>query len=723
MPYSQTLRFIALQTVGYVVPGTLLWRALRRRTVSWLHDATLGTILAHAITVLVFLGGRAGGLPQVVWVVPVATIGAFLAVPSLRGYWLTPPRHREPAWFTWGIAVGVILICSWFGVYSVKAPIAGPALNLQPVDYAYLLSLAGEVRNHMPPTTPYLVDERLDYHWFTFADVAAMNWQGGQDLDLLLFRLGPLWCVVNAFIAFGLLGARMAGRRSVALVALAIAVLVGSVNLLHGADTYVVDSTLLMVNWMGSPTQGFGQLLAVAVLYVAVGILRGTSDGWRAWLLFGVLSGVLMGAKATFVPVLGAGVALVVVIGLLRNRRVPLPALAMGCVLAVELAFAQIILFGGARQGLTVDPGADMRRLGAMIAVPADSGTLPLVAVSAAIVLGWLAPLAGAALLLLRPRPPAGRPGPSDPATQLVAGMVAAAVAVAVLLAHPGYSQYFFLRSGLPFGYLLVACGLARLDDLGVRRAAGWWLVVAGAGGAAYVGLSRFVTRAPLDEAATARRALLLVVGVLVVAGVAWLLGRRMGRRLHVPGRATLALGCVAVATLGMGTVRAVDIAVTYPAPAFDPVANPIDNGPIPVGGVSAGHFVRDHSGPEDMVATNAHCAAPVGPCNPRTFWISAYTERRIVLEGWGYTATANDAEPDPTAALTLPYWNPRLQALNDAVFTVPSATALKALTDRYPVRWLVVDSRFPVNLAGLRTLLPEHRRFGKVVVFRVRAH
>lgn len=715
----QILCFLLLQLVGYVVPGMLLWRWLGRRPGSLLRDATLGTILAHAATVLVYIAARAIGVPQLVWFPPLVVIALFLLVRPLRIHWRTPADQREPAWFTWCLAVGVALLCLWFSELAIEGPMADPALRWQAADYAYLLSLAGEAHNHMPPTVPFVVGERLDYHWFAFADVAAMSWQGGGDLAGLLFRLMPLWCLINAFLAFGLLAERMAGRKIAGALAVIIAVLVGSVTLIHNAGTYVSDSTLLMVNWGASQTQGFGQLLAMALLYVMVGILRGSARGWRPWLLFGVLSVAMMGAKATFIPVIGAGVALLVVVELIRRRGVPWTALAVGAALAVELAFAQIVLFGGARQGIVFAVGADSRRLSATVGVPATTSHLALATVVIALVFGWLVPLAGAALLAVRL--PARRRGPSpiDPIVVVLTGMVVAGVVAVVVLAQPGFSEYFFLRSGLPFGYLLVAVGLARLGELGVPRSAWVWLALSGAGGAAYVGLCRLLTRHPLVGPSQARLVLLLIAGAIVVAALAGLLGRVAGARLARPGGAALAMACLAVATLGMGAVRAVDFGKQLPRPAFDASTLSPGSEALPAGGVAAARYVRDHSGTDDLFATNAHCVSHITPaCDARAFWMSAYAERRAVVEGWGYTSTANKSAPITTAAALVPYWDSTLLTINDAVFRHPSREALARLMRLHPVRWLIVDTRFPVALPALRRLLPTGRRFGQTWVF-----
>jgi hypothetical protein len=96
--------FVLVQLICYSLPGMLLWRALRGRSSSWLHDMTFGTILAHAVTIGVYVAGRWAGVPLAVWVVPTVTVGVFLAVPPLRVYWRSHAGEPEPAWFHWGMA-------------------------------------------------------------------------------------------------------------------------------------------------------------------------------------------------------------------------------------------------------------------------------------------------------------------------------------------------------------------------------------------------------------------------------------------------------------------------------------------------------------------------------------------------------------------------------------------------------------------------------------------
>jgi len=119
----------------------------------------------------------------------------------------------------------------------------------------------------------------------------------------------------------------------------------------------------------------------------------------------------------------------------------------------------------------------------------------------------------------------------------------------------------------------------------------------------------------------------------------------------------------------------------------------------VPPGGVAAARWLRDHSAPGDLVATNAHCAdlGRKTRCDNRNFWISGYAERRALVEGWGYTDAANEEfVKTGVNSRYSPFWDPALLAANDAVFTNPSAAAVGELRDRYGVRWLFVDGRYP---------------------------
>ncbi len=61
----------------------------------------------------------------------------------------------------------------------------------------------------------------------------------------------------------------------------------------------------------------------------------------------------------------------------------------------------------------------------------------------------------------------------------------------------------------------------------------------------------------------------------------------------------------------------------------------------IPAEAIAAARWLRDNSAPSDLVATNLHCLPQRGTstaCDARHFWVSAYSERHVLVEGWAYT-------------------------------------------------------------------------------------
>jgi hypothetical protein len=91
-----------------------------------------------------------------------------------------------------------------------------------------------------------------------------------------------------------------------------------------------------------------------------------------------------------------------------------------------------------------------------------------------------------------------------------------------------------------------------------------------------------------------------------------------------------------------------------------------------------------------------------------------------VLVEGWGYAAQTTAGSATITEAVTADFWDPERLRLNDALSRMPSQTTLEAVTDAYPVRWLLVDQRFESDVDALEQLLPEHEEFGDTVVFRV---
>jgi hypothetical protein len=119
---------------------------------------------------------------------------------------------------------------------------------------------------------------------------------------------------------------------------------------------------------------------------------------------------------------------------------------------------------------------------------------------------------------------------------------------------------------------------------------------------------------------------------------------------------------------------------------------------------------LRDHAAPGDLIATNAHCVVKnVHGCDTRHFWISALSERHVLVEGWGYTNTVNDLIAGTgKSANGLPFWDQQRLEDNDLAFTSTTRDNLRVLKQKYGVRWLYADpgqTALSRNLDKLATL------------------
>jgi hypothetical protein len=104
----------------------------------------------------------------------------------------------------------------------------------------------------------------------------------------------------------------------------------------------------------------------------------------------------------------------------------------------------------------------------------------------------------------------------------------------------------------------------------------------------------------------------------------------------------------------------------------------------VPATRVDAARWLRDHSSPADVVATNAHCLYVVrGYCDSRSFWISAYSERRVLVEGWIFAPRAAELAAASPLGVYTPFWDQPLQKLNDTAFRAPTADVLRQLARR----------------------------------------
>ncbi|MDH2424124.1 hypothetical protein [Sphaerisporangium sp. TRM90804] len=743
VPAGVTAVFAAYLLLCVALPGVLLVRALHPGPRPLAEDLALGLTAGYAAEVLAYVAARAADRPLLVLLWPAVTYAAFLLHPRLRRHWRGGPRPAAPRWWPWFLALTGAYLVGWsaFTCWRVNA-LTWPAAGAAHVDMPYNLALIGELRHHVPPTVPVVAGEPLHYHWFAYAHAAASGWITGIEPLTLLLRLSVLPMLMALAVIVAMTGRRITGSRAGAVLAVAGTLLVAAPSLYAGANGLLRWTGVLHVPW-NSPTQTFGALMFAPLVLLVADLLTRPGAGRARWALFALLLVAVMGAKATYLPLLAAGLVAAAAAGWAVRRRPPREALAALGMTAAALAFAQLVLFGGARQGTTVAPLSVVRATWADL-TGAGQGAVPgpasLAATTLLFALCWAVTWCGALGLL-------GRPGLLlRPPVAFTLGMTAAGAGLMLLLGTPGdLNQAYFLQACYPYLAVLAAYGLVRA----VRRERWPLAAVAGAAAAgmalAYLVRELCGVEAPLalgrPEAelylpfAALLAAVVTAAGLLAVSGTSNGLynvdllrdgGRAglTGRLPGLPGDRARGWALLLVAVTAAGVPGAWQARVLSHLRGGADVNISADGRPdpaqVPRGALAATRWLRAHSLPGELVATNAHCQwARRDVCDSRHFWVSALTERRVLVEGWAYTAANLDRRPGG-AFLDAPFLDAARLEANDAVFLRPSAEAVARLRDGYGVRWLVADERAAGHSARIGRFASLRVRHGDYAVYRL---
>lgn len=690
--------------LGLAVPGTLVWRAVRRRSGSLAEDVPPGLAVGYAVEVLAYLPARAVGAPLLVLAAPIGICLAFLTVRRMRRYWR---RDRDaelpPTGWLWSMALIVGLVLLFACLAYLRSWASTNGVNNH--DLPFHLALMAELKHHFPPQTPWVAGEALTYHWFGYADVAATSWVTGIELETLQLRLSYLPMVAALPMLISVAARRLTGRWWPGPVAAAIScfglaadpfswpMVPGGFRPATTAFSPVDDGSFLRLGNWNSFSQTFAAVICVPLVIVLVDLLRGRDRNWRAWALLTLLVAVMTGAKATYLPILLAGLLAALVVRLATARRLDPDVLRCVGILLSALAFAHVVLYRGGSQGMVFDPFADLYRAAVVraIGLPAAplTGWAPA-GLAVLTLLSWAGVWCGIAGLVPRRRW-------TDPAYALLLGMGLAGLGGLLAFSHPGNSQTWFIVAARPYLALAAAGGLAALVSAGrVTRRQGYCLLGAAVLGSGIGWLISLIgpERAPSIASDGGRHVfyavawpyLALVAATAVVGLALW----RGGNRLALPRGLAPALLVVVVTAYG---APAAAERIVQPAEAVVRDGFAVQGPPIlmPRGARVAGRWLRDHSDPDDLVATNAHCRRPW--CTNLHFWFTAFAERRFLVEGWGFTEKANgwrqDGKPLPRHA---PFWDPGKLADNDAIFRSPSRERVERLRQVYGVRWLLVD-------------------------------
>ena len=704
------LAFGGYLLLGITLPGALWWRAARRSSHTLAEDLAVGTALGYALEVLTYLPARAAGVPLAVLAWPAATYLLFALVPGLRACWRMRASARPPVWFAWLVAVLTCYPAIWTGEYFFRTHgLTYPGSAAPYIDLPYYLSLIGELKHHVPAMFPFEVGQPLTHHWLLHPEIAATSWVTGIEPQTLLYRLSALPMMLVFGVIVALLGRHVVGAWWAGAATLAGTWLFLGPAPIAWAGRISPAGGFQGMLWL-CPTQTFSAVLFAGAMLMLAYVLKESRRRAGMWAVLAVLVAVAMGAKGTFGALLIAGLGAALLFGLVFHRRPDRTVLiALGGALVLLAASCQLI-FDGESFGLRMlvpSPrmAAQLSRIG--ITHPPKWMYLILVAV---MIGGWLC--AGALALRL------SRAQLREPITGVIAGIGVASMGTALLLAHPAFSEIYFIVSAWPYICLLVVMGLAAV--LRSPAPGGRWLYAAAAAGGALlsylsVKLGQQHRPATAGEHGMLRAAISLVApwAVLVIAGLvlavalAWRAGAGQRRRLSVTLLALVLTGFALQTSLV--SVR--------------PILHPAQAAPqIPAGALEAGRWLRANSSPDDLVATNSHCyEGSTVACDSRQFWVSAYSERRVLVESWGYTAWAHAAWiPFRLRPARVPFHHPELLADNDRAFAQPSASSIARLRDAYHVKWLFVDLTQNAPADGLDQVATLRFADGSVAVYEI---
>ena len=706
--------------LGVALPGVFTWRLLLRRLhgddarrPTWLEDLSLGTILGFGLQLPVFLLGVAVGVPLLVLLVPVLAL-ALSATPLGRAVWRLPTARMDPR-ASWCLAGICVYGLAWLrhNVFPLR-PLWLPANRTPSTDETFHQALIADVGSRFPPEIPFLLDTRLEYHWFVHAQIATSRHVTGIESVVALRLLLPVLTLLLIVAGLAAVALRVSERPVAAVIAPAL--LVAGVFHVLGTDFPTRDflEPFLSPRYVSSPSQTYGVMVSLPAVMLILETLRPEQRSSRGtWVALGLTLLLLSGSKATFLPIFLCGAVAAWGVRLMVQRRVDPAASGLVALLVLATMFAQLVIFGSNTGALNLDPFKTVTVTEREHV--ATSTPLTWAGMLATMLTAWLLYGAGVVGLLLRRRALDGR-------VVFLLVCVSAGVVVPLLFHRTGLSQLWFLRSVAELLVLLSAWGLSCLlpNPLTARPALRLVGTAAVAGLTAWT-VSSFVAVATPEYQASLTGLILTPLIPLLVVGV-WLALRRLTARQSGQRRRPGATVVLAI-LLGLGTTNAFQLAWGTLGNGGLDAADPDEL--FAQGGVTAAQYVDRHAAVDDVVATNMHCRQPGTPrCDNRHFWVSAYTQRRVVIEGWGYSAPTNKSAVGGgglTKYTPAPF--PERLAVNDAVFLDPSEENLARLVDTYSVYWLVVGKTYRADVPGLRRLASLKRVFSNdaYVVFRVR--
>ena len=694
---------------GLTLPGTLVYRALRRTPHTLVEDLAIGTTIGMVLEIGAWAAFSAAGGQRVLWLWPLLVVVPFLAVPALRRrHWLVGGYRSVPLAWSWAVAGVAVFLAGyvWVSYFRQTEPLPTGDGAWYHVDLMYMLSMVGEAKHHFPMYNAQVSSEPLNYHWFSYAHMASASLISGVDTPVVFFRLAsPVFCVL-AVLTLAVAGWRASGKPWVGALAALLTFGIGELTLsdmswgqFGGVAAYMVWS---------SHSMAYSWAITFAIMAVVAGLLRREFGGGGIALL-ALLAVAAAGSKSTIIPVVLGGLGVAWLAHLVRRRRIDWWLVGAGAVVGGGMLFGTAVIYRFETHGLKPElfaAGTSFAGVGSM--QPGWRLAVVYAFIAVAYLLFLYTRLAGIAVL-------ARRGGAWGQVEWFLLGAVVAGAAAAVVFAHPAQAQNFFVRSAFGFGAVLSAMGFVALVEQHRVRARTlvvlFAAVIAGAtvlvlalraGGLAHG------TRRLRDLDAIAYYAFALAV--LIALGVAaWFILRR---------RTRISVGVVLLAVLLLAGAPSLVL------DGWDHTKNPPRwyHSHVTAEEAGAARWVRDHVGPDEVIATNQHCLPELSQkgCYSASYWLSAFSERRQLVGSWLYVPRESATMMELNTSI-VPFWDQEKLADNDIVFTAPTRERVDRLAGRYGVHWLVVDRGQGRESADLLQFADLRYTSGPIAVYRIR--
>ncbi|QQY24772.1 hypothetical protein I6I76_00920 [Dermacoccus nishinomiyaensis] len=770
-PVLSVLWYLVCFALVVTLPGLLVRRLALGRAGDLVDELALDSVTGLVLLTPVWAFAATIGMPLLLVAWPFL-LGAVLLVPRrtrTRIVTASPSEHvpSVASWLMALAATGVVI--AWGSGFAASTQLPPGPLDWYSDDYWHL-GLAAELGRGVPPTTPNVAGPTFMYHWFANANIWTMSEASGLDLVTVYARL---WEPPLRLLAVGLayvLGRRVTGSSITG--ALAAVLLAFGTELRLTWFSFPGHAALNL----HSPSQLFGLLILLFVLILLFDLYAGRAGrGQLSLLVAAALSTV--GAKSSIPPVILTGTGLAWLRTVTARWLGPVDTTVRRATGAFGLGLVTIVagmvFAAGGAAGVSPQLFAGARITPAWAVLTGvkehviESLVMPgLERPHALIVLALLLAHFLMSFVWLAPAWSLLRRGVAF--AWLLLGVGIGGFLAMLLLNQDGSSQVYFMMGALPALQVLALWGLrdatrrarALVSGQTVRRA-----VLAGALVGALVAtllaaLSRysFIGRQPSRGFLVETLGVSLLVGLALAATAAILLRARPGTTMGVilstavvvasvlpqivtalRGRPSVTLLLVISAALAIMVVAgnraprdsiavigvlATALSVWSVLPRLDQASTtkPFKSA-VSAEELDALRWVADHTPADDLVATNMHCTAKrtTPHCDARGFWVTGFSQRRALVEGWAYTAEAHAMQGVGGLRSTRqPFHDQALLALNERAFTAPTAATIDEL-HRRGVRWLIADLAAGPVSPELASLAHEAYSSGSMTIYQLR--